>query len=406
MKMIKVRLYTEEEYAHASALDCNGRHDHVFDYKSTFDSVLYNLNNYDALPFRDAESLRLLKEIYDITFISDDDWYTIMWDNERTCIAAIREDLKFALMAVEFSRQGRYTWFFPAGEKVWRILADMPFDILIGWCISDIGIYHPILEGVDYQILNYPYGDKTVEVTVKDRLLHVDNLYVVVPDSSYHTPSYNLRVGKEDGKYYIGSIDLGYALQYNWKNDLEGIIKYTDKKERRFHLVKFSKEYTVFELAKALIGDENAIAWSQYLQEARFFDSDKEEDSAYLKELQSGDDYQEYLYFRDRFKVISHIMVAPRDTTFRKLPILMVDKNSDGSYRIQERNKDGERIALVINTEELLDSVRDIDRAVYGFRVMPDSIEIFDVEDAVQLFGQMLREAVASARYKVDGEFY
>lgn len=84
----------------------------------------------------------------------------------------------------------------------------------------------------------------------------------------------------------------------------------------------------------------------------------------------------------------------------------MVDKNSDGSYRIQERNKDGERIALVINTEELLDSVRDIDRAVYGFRVMPDSIEIFDVEDAVQLFGQMLREAVASARYKVDGEFY
>ena len=140
---------------------------------------------------------------------------------------------------------------------------------------------------------------------------------------------------------------------------------------------------------------------------------------------QSGEAYQEYLFFRDKFKVISHIIVTPGGTTFRKLPILMVDKNSDGSYWIhggltlkypefheaigsviEKRNKDGEMIALVIDTEELLDSVRDIDRAVYGFRTMPDSIEIFDVEDAVQLFGQMLKEAVASGRCKVDYEFY
>ena len=224
--MIKVRLYAEEEYFHASCLDCNGRHDHVFEYKSAFENVLYNLHNYYASPFRDAESLRLLKEVYDITFISDDDWYTVMWDNERTCIASIREDLKFALMAVKFSRQGRYTWFFPAGEKVWSILADMPFDILIGWRINDIGIYHSIILGADYQIINYPYEGKSIEVTVKNNVALDGDLYTRVPDSQSNSTSYGLHIGKEDGKYYTGGHSIDYAFQYYWKNDIRGIIDY------------------------------------------------------------------------------------------------------------------------------------------------------------------------------------
>lgn len=428
MKMIKVRLYTEEEYSHATCLDCNGRHDHVFDYKSSFDSFLYNLHNSCALPFRDTESLRLLKEVYNITFISDDDWYTVMWDNERTCISAIREDLKFALMVVEFSRRGRYTWFFPVGEKVWSILADMPFDILIGWYINNIGICNPAISGVDYQIMNYPYGGKTIEVTVKDRIPYNDSSYVRVSEAKYYTTSYKLHVRNEDGKYYMDRWGLKYALQYYWKNDIEGIIEYIGKKESRLHLAEFSQVYNnVFEFAKALGKEENAILELEYLDIMRGIEDveDKEWLAEVVKMHQSGEAYQEYLFFRDKFKVISHIIVTPGGTIFRKLPILMVDKNSDGSYWIhggltlkypefheaigsviEKRNKDGEMIALVIDTEELLDSVRDIDRAVYGFRTMPDSIEIFDVEDAVQLFGQMLKEAVASGRCKVDYEFY
>ena len=103
----------------------------------------------------------------------------------------------------------------------------------------------------------------------------------------------------------------------------------------------------------------------------------------------------------------------------------MVDKNYDGSYWIhgcltykypefheaisqviEERRQDGERFVLIIDTEELLESVKDIDSAIYGFKVMPDSIEVFDVEDAVQLFGRMLKEAVASGKCKIDGDFY
>lgn len=211
---------------------------------------------------------------------------------------------------------------------------------------------------------------------------------------------------------------LYYALQYYWRNDIEGIIKYIDKKKRRFRLEEIRKEYSVFEFAKVLGKDEEAILHYDCVREfiSLFFSNEEE---------QSDDIEDEYLYFRDKFKVISHISIAPGNAIMRKLPILMVDKNSDGSYWvhgdltckypefyqaigqvIEDRNQDGERFVLIIDTDELLDSVKDIDHAIYGFRVMPDSIEVFDVEDAVLLFGQMLKEAVASGRCKVDNDFY
>lgn len=416
--MIKVRLYTREEYLHASCIDCNGRQDHVFDYQSSFDFTLYNLNSHSDLPFRDAESLRVLKAVEDITFISDDAWYTVMWDNERTCLSAIPKDLRFALMAIEFSRQGRYTWFFPARGEVWSVLADMPFDILIGWCTDKIGIYHPALTGADYQIINYPYQGKTIDVTVKyDFSLFDDDFYTKLSDEEYHAIIHGLYLGK-DGKYYTSMFEIDYALQYYWRNDIEGIIKYIDKKKRRFRLEEIRKEYSVFEFAKVLGKDEEAILHYDCVREfiSLFFSNEEE---------QSDDIEDEYLYFRDKFKVISHISIAPGNAIMRKLPILMVDKNSDGSYWvhgdltckypefyqaigqvIEDRNQDGERFVLIIDTDELLDSVKDIDHAIYGFRVMPDSIEVFDVEDAVLLFGQMLKEAVASGRCKVDNDFY
>jgi len=429
--MIKVRLYTEEEYIHALTIDGNGSHDHVFDYKSSFDSVLYNLHDHDALPFRDIVSRRFLKEIDGITFINDDDWYTVMWDNERTCIAAIPKELKFALMAIEHSRRGRYTWFCPAGDKIWELLADMPFDILIGMRITEMGICGSKIGGADYQVINYPYGGKTVEVTVKhDGILYGDDFYTEVPEGKEHSTSYGLHLGK-DGKYYFDMYGIGYALQYYWKNDIEGIIEYIGKKDNnRLRLADINQEYNVFEYAKALGKDGDELVSLDYLHILGCYNRIRAEngmddyDEA-VQELQSGDSYQEYLYFRDKFKVISHLTWVPEGTTFRKLPMLMVDKNSDGSYWvhgsltykypdfcdaihqvIDERSQSAERYVLIIDAEEMLGSVKDIDSAVYGFKVMPDSLEVFEVEDAVRLFGQMLKEAVTSGRCKVDNEFY
>ncbi len=429
--MIKVRLYTEEEYIHAQCLDCNGRHDHVFDYESSFDSVLYNLNDDDALPFRDIVSRRFLKEIEGITFINDNDWYTVMWDNERTCIAAIPKPLKFALMAIEHSREGRYTWCYPAGDKIWELLADMPFDILIGRRITEMGLHGMYIDGADYQVINYPYEGKTIEVTVKnDGIRYDDDFYTEVSGGKEHSTSYGLHLGR-DGKYYSDMIRIGYALQYYWKNDIDGIIGYINKKgNNRLRLADINQGYNVFEYAKALGKDEDELVSLDYLHSLNCFrgywrENGMEEDGEEIKELQSEDSYQEYLYFRDKFKVVSHLTWVPGGTTFRKLPVLMVDKKGDGSYWIHggltckypdfcdamyqvidERSQDAERFVLIIDAEELLDSVKDIDHAVYGFKVMPDSIEVFDIEDAVGLFGQMLKEAVVSGRCEVDKDFY
>lgn len=425
MKVIKVRLYTDEEYYLACAIDCNGRQDHVFDYGQSFDSVLYNLHDYHAKPFRDAESLRFLKEVENVEFISDDDWYTVMWDNERTCITGIHKEWKFGLMAIEHSRDGRYIWYYPAGEKVWNILNDMPFDILIGRRMLETGIHHSDIGGVDYQIINFPYGGKEIEVTVKKDYIRLDNDFYTEIRGTH-----GLCLGK-DGRYYMSSLDVGYALQYYWKNDIGGIIAHIDKKaDTRVRLLEINQEYNVFEFAKALGKDENELVGLDYLHMLYCYNCYRDEqgmddyDEA-IKELQSGESYQEYLYFRDKFKVISHIVIAPGDTIFRKLPVLMVDKKYDGSYWIhggltykypdfckaigqviEDRIQDGERYVLIIDSEELLDSVKDIDRAAYGFKVTPDSIEVFDIEDAVRLFGQMLKEAYTSDKCVVDKDFY
>ena len=60
----------------------------------------------------------------------------------------------------------------------------------------------------------------------------------------------------------------------------------------------------------------------------------------------------------------------------------------------------------MVDREELLSSARDIDSAVYGFRLLADSIELFEPYEAVRLFGQALEEAYASGNCEIADEFY
>ncbi len=421
--MIKVKLFNPEEMLGAYT----GESGRVVESQDYFEwhMLCPRFEKNPQAPFRDPESLRLLKESYDISFASDSDWYSVICEGSRMNIWCLNRGIKFALVALHCSRQGIYTWFEPAGDAVWKILADMPFDILVAMRTSNMGLRRPAINGAMYQIVNYPYGGRKIEVTVLHDLLCGKDGYTGVPESHKNGTGYGLCMGR-DGKYYSDPLGVMYAFQYYWKNDIGGIIKYLDELGRdRGKPIGAVGTYDIFELGRILGQDENCIMNLEYLYCKNHCGQGGKDGCQCPEPCQENNPYEEYLYFRDKFKVISHLDRIPGKIYCRKLPMLIVDRNADGTYSIQGdltvknpkfhelfydvisgRSPDRERTVLVVDVDELLDSAEDIKRAVCGFRVLSDSVEVFGREEAMEVFVGALKEAYYSGSCTVDGDFY
>lgn len=422
--MIIVKLCLDDE------IYCDGK---ICDYKNKFDDLLDTRNtNRKYPPFRDPESQRLLKESYGISFVNNDDWYSVIVDGRRMAISCLYESIKFALVAIFCSRQGLYTRYWGATEKIWKVLADMPFDILLAVPISEIGIFSWIRIDTDCKLINFPYNNQKIEVYIKTKLLKSDDFYESVSDNDAWSSSHWLFRGKDE-KYYMYTGDIEYALQYYWKEDIEGIIKYINQNnENRIYLGRIQCTFNVYELGEILNKNTNLLMELDYLfniemleqmyQEAEI---DEQELQAALLEVEKSDKYEKYLYFRDTFKIISYLETVPPDPRSRKLPILMVDKNRDGTYFIHgtltckypefhelvyemiiRRSPNRDCYALIVDVDELLSSVEDMKNTVCGFKVMADSLEIFEKKEGLRIFGDILKEACDSGKYTVSKEFY
>lgn len=405
---------------------------HSYDYEEKFydllDTLLYEEEH---PPFRDAESLKLLKESYGVTFVNNDDWYSVIVEGRRMAISCLYEGIKFALVAIHCSRQGRYTRYLKVTEKIWKVLADMPFDILLAIPIWEIDVYSLVTEAVDCKLINVPYGNKRIEVDIKKEYTGAD-FYEPVPEDDECSIGNYLYQGR-DGKYYIDHLGVGYALHYYWKKDIEGIIKYINQNnEKRIYLERISRTYNIYELGEILNKDDNSIMGLAYLFHKCIYERmyqegemTEQELQAALSELQESGQYEEYLYFRDIFRVVSHLEIVPSNPVSRQLPILMVDKNKDGTYlihgdltckypdfddmlydMISRSSQDKECHALVVDVDGLLSSVKDMDKTVYGFKVMGDSLEIFEKNEGMRIFGEVLKEAWDSGKCTVSKEFY
>lgn len=416
--MIKVQLYTDEEWRKTLDLRTENEENWVMDAQGKTFPLFLESHEEDGkgAPFRDPESVRVLKEC-GYTFVSEDDWYSLRCDDwsgtRRIPLSNLNYELRFALLVIWYSRQGRYTWLMGSdsgggsvGEQIWKLLADLPFDIRIAIRISDMGILKNRIEGAEYRIVNYPYGGRRIQVTVRESWLGNDPFYTEMEGHRECSTAYGLCMGK-DGQYYSDGHSVEYAFQYYWKNDIQGIIEHIKKNyPERFRLAETCQEYNVFSFAEAL----------------------GEREGSSIVPLPCGSWYEEvqsYLYFRDKFRIICHLAAVPKEPLSRKLPLLMVDKNKDGSYGIhgsltvkyptlgecmgsviEERSPERERFILVVDREELLSSARDIDSAVYGFRLLADSIELFEPYEAVRLFGQALEEVYGSGNCEIADEFY
>lgn len=364
-------------------------------------------------PFRDPESLYFLRHSFGYR-IPENDWYSFMHQEEdfRRPMNEMEQDAKYGLCAIWYSRHDMYLRYQSLWDETWKSLSELPFDILIGLNIADAGKYSRIFGEEDYIILNYPCGDKTMEVNVR---------------SMEHR-----RGAGEDGRYYMDSREVCHALRYRWWNDMESILACIDlslKSREKIYLANIEQTWDVFGFSRALRLEEECLIFLDYPLRAGFRERlylegslTKEEYEETMRRLHEEESWKEYHFFQKEFQIINHLAEKPEDVRCSRLPVLRVDRHYDGTYTtgeyltgknpafheilaevISRRSSECESVFLVVDCEKRIHAPEQIDQAVYGFKLLEHSVEIFDKNGALRMFGSRLREACDSGNCVFEG---
>lgn len=425
--MIKARLFTWEEWLETLSLD-KDKDVYVISSEDYFD---YNFCVKDLKdgekPFRDAESIKLLKESYDVTFADDADWFSVICDGERMPITHLNDSLKFALTVIQCSRIGTYTWYVPCKEEIWQLLANMPMDILVAIRMKDIYWESQLNIGVDYIIQEYPAFGKRIEVNVVQKRDKGEGFYTKVAEDKDNTED-DLYLG-QDGKYYLDATLADFALRYQWFWDIRGVSEVLSslscllRSDYRPYIVDVTQEYSYVDFWNKFCTKEwrkcdEYLSSLESLNEMRKSGFITEEFYAErLEELNHSEEYEEHLHLVNDVKVISHMVREPKDIIVRRAIRMCVDKNKDGTYsaynewtcKYPEFNdildeidytKDIEQFRLIIDMNEVLSERNDMKYVVYGFKVSLNTIEVFDKYEAMLMFGEILKEAYDSGKCK------
>ncbi len=380
--MIKVKLYNHVDYFG----------ERYREFRPYSDSCLEHImdENYEEgiIPFSDSESIGLLKTL-GINLIGNDRFSE--GEGRSHSVYELGSFVKYALAVISYSKQRKFVGFQNISEIIWQYLAELQLTVLIAMDIQEYNVYYfPFEEETEYTIINYPYQGKELEVNVKKCREWDEKIYVPVISERKHNSSESLVIDRE-GKYYNSPLGVHHALRYYWKNDIENIINYIEKRKYNSdYLINIAKEYDYVSFLKAI--------------HATHF-------------LQNKDDLQ----------IICHLRVCPQEINSRKLPYLFVTKHIDGNYKIhggltykfpefyeifedilerKDTNESEELSVLVVDVEELLDSVQDMEDVICGFRVKKNCIEIFDKDEALSMFGNALKEAYYSGKCTISDEFY
>ena len=410
--MIKVKLYEHIDYR----LKCVSLQQEFITY-----------DEYAFIPFLDEESTRLL-QMYGIEFY-ENDCYSIKKNGCRESVFGLTEDIKYALCAIFYSKQGKLISYKKCSEDIINYLASLNIDILIAIDIYEYSVDWPWGYEIEYTIINYPYRGNEIEVNVMN--------YSKLGTKQYESEICRIKdtsaglVLGDDGKYYNTTLWITKALRYYWENDIENIISYIEKREyNRNYLIDATKEYDYFSFVKALHATY-ATAYSkiEYLNTLEdmkdYFGRKgftKKEIKDIIKKRTGDEEYKKYLWYRDQLKIICHLITCPPKSSFRKPPFLIVTKYSDGRYKIHGElpvkypefhevfsdivekwmGDDKEVYALWVEGNELLHEMAEIENVICGFKVTKDCIEIFDKEEAMLMFGSALKEAYYSGKCEIN----
>lgn len=417
--MVKVRVYLDEKEWDRIQLPVSYRKDKDIMLYRWYDSFEHEMKRfYNPLregevpqpPFRDEYSLQFL-QAFDVKFIKGD-WFSVLDRGRRIPIVKLSPDLRYALCLMKCSREGKFMTFRWCRRKVWRILNELPFDILVGVSGSEIaggfageldydekGLPYALVDesgeesqeenevaavdligGIDYQIVDYPLGDGTAEVTVKKEISDSDTFYTPLAGQEYRGVFWGLRVG-QDGKYYTSGCDLRRAFRYVWQNDLENIVQYIchdRREEKRICLARITKYYTEEEFIRILNGESVQTAGRPEV---------------------------------GVLKITSHLLEAPDRPENCFLPLLIVERKLDGPYECREevsgeeaswedllprivgmKSPGCERFVLVVDVRRALRCSQDIEKTVCGFLVSERALEVFEKGEAIRMFGERLKD--------------
>lgn len=439
--MLKVRYYESRAKMVDEGSTLNGGADGCIFYSERMFTRLMcgSFFEEDRPPFRDAESRMILKESFGIELV-EDDWYSIIHEGRRTCMSDLSPDIKYALVLIDTSRNGRYLTAESMQTPVWEAVKKVPFDILMACSWEDIFWLSNKLPDSNYVIYGLPYGgDDGIQVCGINHLKGNDFYTPLRPvKPGEHNDGVEIEnrlyIGK-DGRYYIET--LSSFLRYYWRQHLDEILKYIDSLDYPKKLKMIEDTYSVSEFNKMIDASGRdgifGMAGGDYLwmlnmskkayKKGEITAAEFRTEAARLRQKES---YQDYMYYRDTFKIVNHMYeLPPKEMLYRKVPILMVRKNKDGSYIIgggisqkypwqeeiiwdamEMHSRDYDTFLLYVDVDEIIDGPKDLDRTRWAIWVRQDSIELFDKWDGLRLFAVTIRDALASGRCEISNEFY
>ena len=390
----------------------------------------YDEDGNSIMPFRDEFSKKFLKNTWNIEFVRDDDWYSIQSPEEgRFCLSGLSREMKYALTLLHFSRKNIVLSYEFCGKNIWKVLSEMPFDILVAVDTTELKSWEDVCLGINYIIENFPFNGEYIQVQVSDYLIK-DKQKVDITDE--------VLLYIEDGKYYACALELhNYLTHYDWKKHVETIIKYAGYYVKDEHpIVNKTLVCNVKEYAKLLGLKENYFldcseygrelySYKRMLQEGDITQEEFNEVLPYIKRRYATS-YKDYLWLKGELKICSHLYKLPTNRTFRKLPMMIVDKFPDGSYKIWGTltvkypkfeeilynvltdlyTEECERYIIVVNVEEVFNCAEDIKYTDCGFKITKNCIEIFDENDTLKMFIDIAQEAISSDKCEISTEFY
>lgn len=404
----------------------------------SFDRLMnwqYDKEGNSIQPFRDEDSKKFLKDTWNLEFIDEHDWYSIHSPEEgRFSLAGLSKGMKYGLTLLDYSKRGLILSFQHCSEKLWKVLNEMPFDILVAVDTSKLESWSDVMIGVDYIIENFPFEEKKLKV-------HVPSRYGRFQDYEELKDKKGMKIYYKDETYYVRTGDIENVFcRYFWKKHIKEIVdKVNCYIVEEYPILNKILETNLFDFWE-LIGEEKDellsgnsyfwdISWANTMLNDGSISREEYETWIEQSKLKFKEEYEEYKKYSElikELKIISHLYVLPKKIYQRKLPVMVVDKYANGVYKIwgtltiknpnfadllyeavfEYYTEDCERYITIVDVEELFSCAGDIEYTNCGFKISKNCIEIFDRNDAMKLFRDIAQEALDSGNCEISEEFY
>lgn len=219
--MLRVKLVKREDFHQEGSKIC------VYDNNCFYD-LLGGSSQKEEAPFRDDESLKLIREL-DNGAPVDGDWYSYASPQGRSCMCHLSNKTKYALTCIANSRNGLYTTykdFFEEdylrqladngssatleedAEDFWHLLVAMDMEILIAF-----DIWHD-----NWGVPSMPFGFSSC--VIENYLLCGKETEVIYHEDTDQREPYVDENGQTHVYYFCFK-----QYRYKWEDDLPGILR-------------------------------------------------------------------------------------------------------------------------------------------------------------------------------------